>query len=88
MGESQFFVRANEDAPEKGPYSPAQLAKSFEKGLLGAKAVARREDADEWRPLKDVIASVAPPKRKRRDRSQANDEHALASRRLRPGAAE
>jgi hypothetical protein len=77
----QYFVRSSQDAPENGPFSRAQLAKSLENSLLGVKATARRQGSDEWLPLKDVVASFPPKKKKRsaRGSGDANDEHALAS---------
>jgi hypothetical protein len=81
---AKYFVRSSNDAPEKGPYAPDQLAKSYEKGLLGAKATARREDSDEWLLLKDVVAAL-PRNTKSRARSDENDAHALAAVRPRRG---
>jgi len=83
VGES-YFVRARDDAPEKGPYTPAQLVKSQEKGLLGAKATARASGSEEWLPLKDVVAALlAARSEKKRARESAdldaNDAHALGS---------
>lgn len=83
MGES-YFVRARDDAPEKGPYTPAQLVKAHEKGLLGAKATARIEGSEDWLPLKDVVATVVAARREKkrareREDDDANDAHALAA---------
>jgi hypothetical protein len=77
---TKYFVRSASDAPEKGPYSPKELARSLEKGLVGAKATARREDSDEWVPARDVVgAYLAERAEKRSARSSAATEHAMAA---------
>ena len=53
MGEPQkYFVRANADAPVKGPFERDALKKSLDRGLMKPEAEARREDSDDWVALK------------------------------------
>lgn len=59
----RYFVRSGEGAPEKGPYDREQVAKSYDKGLLGATAVARAEDSEEWVPLKTLLADEVAKKK-------------------------
>jgi len=75
----KYFVRSDDDAPEKGPYSPKELERSLEKGFLGAKSTARREDAEEWVSLRDVVAEHrARRAEKRARRDSAEMAHAMA----------
>lgn len=80
-GSPSWFVRASEGAPEKGPFTPAQLAKSHERNLLGKDAKARLEGSEEWRPLadvaKEILAERAEKKSKRARRSVEDETHAL-----------
>jgi hypothetical protein len=77
---AKYFVRASDDAPEKGPYGRKHLARSLEKGLLGNGATARLADSEEWVPLRDVVAAFhAERAEKRAMRSSAEMEHAMAA---------
>lgn len=79
MGD-RYFVRSSEGAPEKGPFSPAQLVKSQENALLGKQAVVRLDGSEEWLPLRDVVASIlAARAEKKAMRNSPEMEHAMAA---------
>lgn len=56
-----FFIL--EDGRTLGPYSVEEIIAYFEQGRIGESAFAREGESDPFRPLRDVVPSIPPPKR-------------------------
>jgi hypothetical protein len=85
MAEERYFVKANEDAPEKGPYTLDLIKKSHERGMLKGEAICRLENGKETYPLSTLLGQPTPADASRsrggydggmRDRTRDELEHA------------
>ena len=55
----QYFVKTNDDAPEKGPFDLNAIRESVKRGLFAKNGLARKQDGADWSPIAQVLSMPA-----------------------------
>jgi hypothetical protein len=76
----KYFVRADANAPVKGPFDRDAIKKSLERELMKPDAEARAEDAEEWVTLKSLFKEEDDAKDRRKE--EAEFQRAVAVRNM------